>query len=78
MEHERGAFKVKDRMAGRRKQNRPGAFPLAAAMQKNACRKFSQLVIIAHRLNSLPVWHTFFLHKNRAIEREISTLCARF
>jgi len=70
MEHERGAFKVnraarfaKVKTASRkglslRTNPRTGS---TAAAQKNLCRKFSQIVIIDHKLDSLPVSHTFFL-----------------
>jgi hypothetical protein len=70
MEHERGAFKVNRavRFAAVKKASRKGLnlrtnprTGSIAAAQKIHCRKFSQVVIFDHELDSLPISHTFFM-----------------
>jgi hypothetical protein len=64
MEHEHGAFKV-NRVAGVKNGAETSGFrmitdDLHAALQKTSCRNFRHLADSAHKINRLPIKHTFF------------------
>jgi hypothetical protein len=64
MEHLRGAFKANSvAVVGEVKETgRPGrvAAPVRDSNDQNSCKKFSQIAVLAQKIDCLPPKHTFF------------------